>query len=128
MTFEFFSNFFPVKSKFYQNLFQLLISCLNYLHAKKLWISFHKNGNIILPGFGRITENGNYDFKFYLSFILSRIDPDLRQLAYCYGIQTGSYPEWEFVFNRYKNESNVSEKIRLLYGLSCTEKPWILNK
>ena len=71
---------------------------------------------------------------FYVNYtcmcfvFIFRIDPDLRSRAYCYGIKTGGYAEWEFAFNRYKRETVASEKIKLLYGLSCSETTWILNK
>ena len=66
--------------------------------------------------------------KGMCSVFTFRIDPDLRSRAYCYGIKNGGYEEWEFAFNRYKQETVASEKIKLLYGLSCSETPWILNK
>ena len=57
-----------------------------------------------------------------------RVDPDLRSAAYCFGIKNGGYAEWAFAFNRYKQETVASEKLKLLYGMACTDKLWILNK
>ncbi len=56
-----------------------------------------------------------------------RVHPDLRELAYCYGVRAGGLPEWEFAFSRYKAETIASEKVKLLHGLACTKEPWILN-
>ena len=63
-------------------------------------------------------------------FIFSpfRIPADLRSTVYYYGVASGSDDEWDFVFKKYSESSNPSEKGKLQSALSASEKPWILRK
>ncbi|XP_072020377.1 aminopeptidase N-like [Amphiura filiformis] len=56
------------------------------------------------------------------------ISPNLKSVVYCYGIKEGGQAEWEFGLERYQATSDSSEKNTWLYGLSCTQEPWILSR
>jgi len=56
------------------------------------------------------------------------IPADLRSTVYYYGVASGSDDEWDFVFKKYSESSNPSEKGKLQSALSASEKPWILRK
>ena len=73
-------------------------------------------------------------FRVIISKILKlpnvhfRIDPGLKSTVYCTAIRTGGEKEWQFAFDLYNVETVASEKSRLLSALSCTHKPWLLNR
>ena len=43
-------------------------------------------------------------------------------------MENGGAKEWDFVFEKFKTEKNPTEKAKLQYALSATQKPWILRK
>lgn len=51
-----------------------------------------------------------------------------RSLIYSTGIANGGDKEWDFVFSKFKTETNPTEKGKLQYALGATEVPWILRK
>ncbi|XP_076148014.1 aminopeptidase N-like [Alosa pseudoharengus] len=56
------------------------------------------------------------------------IHPNLKQTVYCNGIAAGGVDEWDFAWEMFKNSSNAAEADKLLYALSCTKVPWLLNR
>lgn len=56
------------------------------------------------------------------------ISPNLRSTVYCSAIQAGGVDEWDFAWRMYKNATVASEADKLMYALSCTEQPWLLNR
>ena len=58
----------------------------------------------------------------------SSIHPNLKQTMYCNGIAAGGVDEWDFAWQMFKNTSNAAEAEKLLYALSCTKVPWLLNR
>ncbi|KAI4903568.1 hypothetical protein NFI96_032913 [Prochilodus magdalenae] len=56
------------------------------------------------------------------------IHPNLRSAVYCDAIAAGGVEEWEFAWKMYKNSGSASETEKLLYVLSCTKNPWLLNR
>ncbi|KXJ26595.1 Aminopeptidase N [Exaiptasia diaphana] len=56
------------------------------------------------------------------------IDVDLRSLVYRYGIANTGEEEWQWMFNKFLNTSDVTEKNTLMSALGSSNKPWILNK
>lgn len=65
---------------------------------------------------------------FVLFLNRSEIDVDLRTLVYYYGIANTGLEEWNWLFNKYLNTTEASEKIKLMYALAGSREPWILNK
>ncbi|KAJ0056253.1 hypothetical protein NL108_004529, partial [Boleophthalmus pectinirostris] len=53
---------------------------------------------------------------------------NLRSTVYCSAIQAGGVDEWNFAWDMYKNATVASEADKLMYALSCTEQPWLLNR
>uniref|UniRef100_W5LQ28 Aminopeptidase n=1 Tax=Astyanax mexicanus TaxID=7994 RepID=W5LQ28_ASTMX len=56
------------------------------------------------------------------------IHSNMKTTVYCNAIAAGGAAEWEFGWKMYKNSSNAAEADKLMYGLSCTKKPWLLNR
>ncbi|XP_053722213.1 aminopeptidase Ey-like [Synchiropus splendidus] len=56
------------------------------------------------------------------------ISPNLRSTVYCNGIAAGSKEEWDFAWSQYTKASVASEADKLMYALSCTREPWLLNR
>jgi glutamyl aminopeptidase len=60
----------------------------------------------------------------------TQISPDLRTVVYSYGIKLagGDQQTWDWLFDRYRNESNAQEKAKLLRGLASIDSPWLLSR
>lgn len=59
----------------------------------------------------------------------NRPAPDLREVVYFYGMQqTGSESNWEQLLELYKSESDASEKVKLMYGLSAVQDGQLLYR
>ncbi|KAM4602441.1 aminopeptidase Ey-like [Polymixia lowei] len=56
------------------------------------------------------------------------INPNLRSTVYCSAIAAGGLEEWNFGWSMYKNATIASEADKLMYALSCTKQPWLLNR
>ena len=55
------------------------------------------------------------------------IEPDLREIVYTYGMKSvGDQEVWQWMLDKYKEESNAQEKLKLLRGLTAINEPWIL--
>ncbi len=52
----------------------------------------------------------------------------MKSLIYWTGVENGGDKEWDFVYSKFKTESNPTEKSKLQSALSATQKPWILRK
>ncbi|CAF4278032.1 unnamed protein product, partial [Rotaria sp. Silwood2] len=63
---------------------------------------------------------------------LNQIPATLRSTVYCTIIREGSQPEFNFLWDRLKQENVASETLNLLNGLACTQDPslilWFLNQ
>lgn len=64
---------------------------------------------------------------FYFIFH-SRIPSNLKVTVYCNAIAAGGVEEWDFGWQMFKNSTIAAEAEKLLYGLSCTKEPWLLNR
>ncbi|XP_017785900.1 PREDICTED: glutamyl aminopeptidase-like isoform X2 [Nicrophorus vespilloides] len=53
---------------------------------------------------------------------------DLRGLVYSFGMESASAEEWEKVWEKFVNEIDAGEKIRLMNGLASTKEPTLLIK
>ncbi|XP_057191939.1 aminopeptidase N isoform X2 [Triplophysa rosa] len=56
------------------------------------------------------------------------IHPDLKMTVYCNAIASGGVEEWDFGWKMFKNASIAAEAMKLLFALSCTTEPWLLNR
>ncbi|KAL4227197.1 hypothetical protein ACF0H5_015170 [Mactra antiquata] len=56
------------------------------------------------------------------------IDPDLRSTVYCTAVAEGDEEEWNFVYEKYKAATVVTEKITLSKALACTKSTWLLSR
>ena len=66
-------------------------------------------------------------FNFVWFINRSEIDVDLRTLVYYYGIANTGLEEWKWLFNKFMNTSEASEKSKLMYALAGSRETWILN-
>ncbi|XP_034934973.1 glutamyl aminopeptidase isoform X2 [Chelonus insularis] len=58
-----------------------------------------------------------------------RPHPDIRSLVYKYGMShVGKEAEWNVVFQRFINETNANEKLKLMRGLAAVRSSYLLNK
>ena len=57
----------------------------------------------------------------------SEIDVDLRTLVYYYGISNTGEEEWNWLYEKFLNTSEASEKSKLMYALAASRETWILN-
>ncbi|KAL8580187.1 hypothetical protein ACOMHN_059160 [Nucella lapillus] len=57
-----------------------------------------------------------------------RLDVDLRGTILCNGVRFGDKEDWEMVFQRYLNTTQVSEQSDLLTALTCSATPWLLQR
>ncbi|XP_070772420.1 aminopeptidase Ey-like isoform X1 [Enoplosus armatus] len=58
----------------------------------------------------------------------NNINPNLKSTVYCSAIAAGGVTEWDFAWSMYKNATIASEADKLMYALSCTKQPWLLNR
>lgn len=59
---------------------------------------------------------------------INKINPNLKSTVYCSAIAEGGVEEWDFAWSMYKNATIASEADKLMYALSCTRQPWLLNR
>lgn len=58
-----------------------------------------------------------------------RINPDLREIVYHYGMMSvGSLESWNKMWSVFKNETDLQEKNRLMRGLAGIRESWIIQK
>lgn len=58
----------------------------------------------------------------------NKINVNLKTTVYCNAIAAGGVDEWDFAWSMYKNATIASEADKLMYALSCTRQPWLLNR
>ncbi|XP_053392868.1 glutamyl aminopeptidase-like [Mercenaria mercenaria] len=57
------------------------------------------------------------------------ISPNIRTYVYKYGMSSGgTESDWDFMWDKYLQETVPQEKIKLLYGLANTKHIWLLNR
>lgn len=71
--------------------------------------------------------NATQMFKEWRSGERSDIDVDLRTLVYYYGIANTGLEEWQWLFNKFLNTTDASEKSKMMYALAGSREIWILN-
>lgn len=72
-------------------------------------------------------SNATQMFKEWKSGQRSEIDVDLRTLVYYYGIANTGLDEWQWLFNKFLNTTDASEKSKMMYALAGSSQTWILN-
>uniref|UniRef100_A0A3Q3ETP1 Aminopeptidase n=1 Tax=Labrus bergylta TaxID=56723 RepID=A0A3Q3ETP1_9LABR len=55
-------------------------------------------------------------------------NPNLKSTVYCSAIAAGGVEEWDFAWSMFKKATIASEAEKLMYALSCTKQPWLLNR
>ncbi|XP_067653178.1 aminopeptidase N-like [Haliotis asinina] len=59
----------------------------------------------------------------------NRMNPDLTRFVPCNAIRYGGMAEWNFAYNRYKDQSpSEVDGFHWLNALSCTPQPWLLQR
>ncbi|KAK9884995.1 hypothetical protein WA026_009224 [Henosepilachna vigintioctopunctata] len=61
-------------------------------------------------------------------FINRTAPPDLREIIYQYGMKTADNAKWEKMFKIFKEETDASEKLKLLRGLTSVNNPSLLTR
>ncbi|XP_075288117.1 aminopeptidase N [Opisthocomus hoazin] len=56
------------------------------------------------------------------------IPPNLRSSIYCSVVATGGEEAWDFIWERFREATVVSEADKLRTALTCSPHPWILNR
>nr|XP_004651617.1 aminopeptidase Q [Jaculus jaculus] len=67
-------------------------------------------------------------FRKWMSHPENEIPYPIKNVILCYGIALGNDKEWDFLLNVYNNTTNEEEKTPLVYAMSCSKEPWILNR
>lgn len=58
-----------------------------------------------------------------------RPHPDVREFIYKYGMShLGKETEWDALFEKFINETNATEKLKLMRGLAAVRSSYLLNK
>lgn len=63
-----------------------------------------------------------------MALLSRRIPPNLRSSIYCSIVATGGEEAWDFIWQRFREATVVSEADKLRTALSCSPHPWILNR
>ncbi|XP_075015741.1 aminopeptidase N [Calonectris borealis] len=70
----------------------------------------------------------NYFHQWQKNVTNNPIPPNLRSSIYCSIVATGGQEAWDFIWERFKEATVVSEADKLRTALSCSPHPWILNR
>ncbi|NXK10781.1 AMPN Aminopeptidase, partial [Herpetotheres cachinnans] len=70
----------------------------------------------------------NYFIQWQKNVTKNPIPPNLRSSIYCSMVATGGEEAWNFIWERFKEATVVSEADKLRTALSCSPYPWILNR
>lgn len=75
-----------------------------------------------------LTEASNR-FTNWLENPSDRPHPDIRETVYYYGMfALGNEQIWNRVWDLFVAETDASEKVKLMYGLSAIQEPWIISR
>ncbi|XP_005446233.2 aminopeptidase N [Falco rusticolus] len=69
-----------------------------------------------------------YFLKWQQNVTKNPVPPNLRSSVYCSMVATGGEEAWDFIWERFKEATVVSEADKLRTALSCSPYPWILNR
>ncbi|KAM9270464.1 aminopeptidase N [Cariama cristata] len=72
--------------------------------------------------------SSNYFLQWQQNVTENPIPPNLRTSIYCSMVATGGAEVWDFIWERFKEATVISEADKLRTALSCSPSPWILNQ
>ncbi|NWS71136.1 AMPN Aminopeptidase, partial [Crotophaga sulcirostris] len=79
-----------------------------------------------------ITKCQNLATKYFQEWqknaTINPIPPNLRSSIYCSIVATGGEEAWDFIWERFRVATVVSEADKLRTALSCSTQPWILKR
>ncbi|KAL9980512.1 hypothetical protein ACROYT_G009112 [Oculina patagonica] len=67
-------------------------------------------------------------FRMWMKNQSLTISPHIRDIVYNTAIKFGGIEEWEFMWQRYQNSVDATEKSRILSALTATKEPWLLER
>ncbi|NXO04850.1 AMPN Aminopeptidase, partial [Rhinopomastus cyanomelas] len=70
----------------------------------------------------------NYFQRWRQNISANPIPANLRSSIYCSIVATGGEEAWDFIWDRFKEATVVSEADKLRSALTCSPHPWILNR
>ncbi|XP_068881923.1 aminopeptidase N [Aphelocoma coerulescens] len=70
----------------------------------------------------------NYLLQWQQNASNNPVPPNLRSAIYCSMVATGGEDAWNFLWDRFREASVVSEADKLRTALSCSPHPWILSR
>ncbi|XP_039413908.1 aminopeptidase N [Corvus cornix cornix] len=70
----------------------------------------------------------NYLLQWQQNASNNPVPPNLRSAIYCSMVATGGEEAWNFLWDRFREASVVSEADKLRTALSCSPHPWILSR
>lgn len=108
----------------------------NEIISKNILVSSHLRTTVLnfacSVGLPECLEQAGTKFNEWLNsptYNTVRPEPDLRNIIYYYGMASaGSREKWDKVWEIYKNETDASEKAKLIYGLSAIRDHNILSR
>ena len=69
----------------------------------------------------RVTINVNFSSRIAIS-------PHLRSIVYATVTKHGGTTEWEFLWSKYKKETDATHKRKIMGGLAAATQPWLLER
>uniref|UniRef100_A0A671SHD3 Aminopeptidase n=1 Tax=Sinocyclocheilus anshuiensis TaxID=1608454 RepID=A0A671SHD3_9TELE len=109
----------------------LALRTTKYLYEEKEyipWESAIRNLEYFFLMFDRTEVYGPLQVCLLHIISVNQIPPNLKVTVYCNAIAAGGVEEWDFGWQMFKNSTIAAEAEKLLYGLSCTKEPWLLNR
>lgn len=81
-------------------------------------------------GFEPCLREASKQFNAFLLNSKNPPHPDIRQIVYYYGMQGNGSDEvvWNKLWGVFINETDASEKLKLMDALSAAKEPWILRR
>ncbi|NXY50682.1 AMPN Aminopeptidase, partial [Ceuthmochares aereus] len=70
----------------------------------------------------------NYFHQWQNNVTSNPIPPNLRSSIYCSIVATGGEEAWDFIWERFREATVVSEADKLRTALACSTQPWILKR
>ncbi|KAM8777639.1 aminopeptidase Q [Rhynchonycteris naso] len=67
-------------------------------------------------------------FRNWMHYPENEMPYPIQTEILCYGIALGSDKEWDFLLSIYNNNTVEEERIQLIFAMSCSKDPWILNR
>ncbi|VDP53399.1 unnamed protein product [Soboliphyme baturini] len=111
-----FANIELDKDEYMKNIIFSLASTFDYPPAVAM-------ADLLFTNFSKSCND-----SYARSSTCSSVPPYIRKQVYCLGVSKGAYDAWNFMWNLYKKEEQEHERQYLLYGLSCTHQPYLIDR